>query len=108
MGDKGKYDRMDDVQTFVPHNVRRCLRNWINNGIIGGDFIMSVLKNDLLNSMVLADNMTRRHIPTIVNWIYKFAPGGCWGNEFRVEEWPDINRRNKKLEKIRIEEEPEA
>lgn len=81
------YGMMDDSFCYVPPHMRDSFKLWIENGINAGSFGMAVLTNDLKEAIGRADDINKEHLPSIVAWLYNYAPSDCWGSVENVENW---------------------
>lgn len=87
---KAMYDRMDDVETFIPTHIRDGIKMWIEKAVPSGSFVMSVASNDLSGAIGRADHVNKQYLPTIVSWFYNYAPTGCWGSQEKVDQWKGL------------------
>lgn len=75
------------ADTFVPPNLRAGLLSYIEDRQPTGDFLRSLLSDSLFECVLRADPVTVRHIPTVVRWVFNFAPAACWGSSAKVSAW---------------------
>lgn len=85
---------MEDEATFIPEHTRQSVIDWIDTGYIDvDDFLYCLIANDLKATFMVADNINRHHVRTIVTWFYQYAPSmpvACWGSPEAVgkyREW---------------------
>lgn len=71
----------------VPANLMPGLRRYLDEGIVPGDFLRSVLSNDLLGAVSHADPESLGALRPLVQFIWNEFPSGCWGTPKRVSEW---------------------
>lgn len=71
----------------IPDYMHEGLTNYIERGIRPGDFLFSVVTNDLRNAARHADDVNKHLLFDYVSFFYSFAPTGCWGNFDRVMNW---------------------
>lgn len=71
----------------VPEHTMKALQAWINKGHVPGDFVLSVLRNDLQGAAMRADAFNAPRLPAIINFLNMEAPSPCWGSPEKVEEW---------------------
>lgn len=88
--------------TFIPCHLRGPLQAHIERGAPVGSFLDAVLINDLKAAVFSADPITLRHLPTIVRWLWNFAPLQCHGNENHVRGWIDARQNDLRKERGRI------
>lgn len=75
---------------IVPHLPDRFvggIDRYLRHGIIPGDFLAQVLKNDLKESMAKADETSVLQLPGLVGWLYSYAPQPCWGSVEAIRDW---------------------
>lgn len=77
----------EELWEKVPEHTRGSLSRYIEQGIPPGDFVHSVLCNDLKGACGRADDINRCTLFDIVAWLYNCAPGTCWGSEEKVDHW---------------------
>jgi hypothetical protein len=51
------------------------------------EFLLFVLNNDLRAAVLHADDENFRALPYIVQWLYNYAPAGCWGSPAKYDAW---------------------
>lgn len=78
-------DRTDPA--LVPPDVKRAIDNYANLRRRPGDFVLSVLKNNLTEAVGRADFTSLRVIAAIVSYCYNDIPAPCWGSPDIVEAW---------------------
>ena len=61
-------------------------------GIPTGDFLYSVLTNDLYGSFMRADGFNGPALKSICGIIYSCTPSGCHGTSQRITEWVEARR----------------
>ena len=71
----------------IPHGMRDSLERYVNGRIKPGDFLQAVIKNDLKESVLLADYENMANLPAYVNYFYNHAPSICWGSAKKMEAW---------------------
>lgn len=71
----------------IPEYMREGLALYVEQGVRPGDFLWSVLVNDLRGACRHADNGNQRLIFDYVAWLYSFAPHDCWGSPDRAIAW---------------------
>jgi hypothetical protein len=77
---------------YIPGRMMGGLRRYVEHGIIPGDFLEAVLRNDLRGACERADEENRVNLPAYVGWLYNEAPGGCWGSSAKVDAWVEQKR----------------
>ena len=69
-------------------------KRWIEDGILPGDFLQAVIRNDLTEACARADQYNIILLPEIVAWWYGEAPAASWGSPGRVKEWKKFGGQN--------------
>ena len=90
----------DDESLNIPKRTKRALDKWACWAEPNGDFIMAVLRNDLMRAISRADLENQKAIVDIVKYVYNRLPSQCWGSEEAVESWeglemPEQDKENK-------------
>ncbi len=83
----------------IPDYMREGLRQWVMFGRTPGHFLTAVLKNDLREACVRADDTNVALLLTYVRFLYNEVPGTCWGSKDHVTSW----LRNVDIEIVREE-----
>lgn len=81
---------MDDYKEYVtslPLHMRDAVLLYIEHGYMPGSFLTALLSNDLKETFARADDVNQRAVRDYVQYLYSFAPGGCWGSPERVQAW---------------------
>lgn len=63
---------------------------YINHHIPPGDFLRSVICNNLSAAITYADNINIHLLPEYVNYFYNNAPSSCWGSVEKYSAWLKI------------------
>ena len=71
----------------LPSHMQEGARDYVENGVPGGDFLHYVFCNDLVHSFGKADNTNLRRMFDWASFLYNEAPMECWGSEEKVEAW---------------------
>lgn len=78
----------------IPNLTKNALSLYIEEGIMPGSFLYSVLTNNLFDAVGSADTDNIVELPNIVKFIYNEVPSAAWGSKDKVKTWA-----NYKLEK---------
>ena len=79
------------------------LRLYFERGIMPGDFMSALLRNDLMGACGRADAMNSRHIYEWAVWLYNHAPGGSYGSDANVKAWVKmVNEKRKHREQFDV------
>jgi len=71
----------------LPEHMRESARRYVQEGVIPGDFLQAVLRNDLVRSFSNADDINIMHIRDWAHWLYNEAPSHCWGSHEALKYW---------------------
>ena len=71
----------------IPDNMMAGIRRYIERRIIPGDFLQSIICNDLGKACGYADEDNLWIIPVYVNYFYNHAPTSCWGSKQKMIAW---------------------
>lgn len=72
---------------LIPESTLETIDNYVTYGYEPGDFVRSVLANDLMQAMGAADIYNRRAIFEICSYIYAYCPSGCHGSYETVQHY---------------------
>jgi hypothetical protein len=81
---------MFDTSNYVDvvrEDVLRDLVNYGKSGVPVGDFLRSVLTNNLTLTICRADESNIKQIKEIVMFVNNELPSGCWGSLDKYESW---------------------
>ncbi len=76
-----------EMWDWIPDHMWDGMREWIENGVPQGDFLMAVLSNDLKEACGRADNINQRRLFQYCQFLYNAAPSACWGSPEQVAWW---------------------
>ena len=71
----------------IPEHTQAIIKRYIEDGRDPGDFIYSVMSNNLFSAVGCADRMNSAALRDIVMWTYNRAPQACYGSEAKVMKW---------------------
>lgn len=71
----------------LPESAKGTMQRYIEHGIEPGSFLMAVLSNDLRGACERADSQNKHLLFEYVQWLYNYAPQGCWGDRATVSTW---------------------
>lgn len=77
-GEPVQYDRLQI-------NFRPGMERYIEERIRPGGFLAAVLRNDLMDAAVRADETV--DLRALVKWLYNHAPPDCYGSPEKFEAW---------------------
>lgn len=87
-----RYDRDDDPTCFLPEHLQDGVQRYIEQGIYPGDFLTSVITNNLKEAVGHADHVSAAALGPIVRWFFNEAPGACWGGKATAKAWADASQ----------------
>jgi len=76
-----------ETKYYIPERMVESIELYVNHGILPGDFLGSVICNNLKNSVANADEENMKNIPAYVYYFYNYAPNGCWGSYEKMINW---------------------
>ena len=71
---------------MIRKDIKEALDDYASKGHLPGDFLKSVLRNDLKEAHARADDYNRETLNEIVSYIYNYLPSTCWGSEEKVND----------------------
>jgi len=78
--DKINYD-------MLPDYMRRGARLYVEDGVIPGDFLTYIFKNDFVHAACHADDVNKYLLFTYAGFLYNEVPSGCWGSKTKMLKW---------------------
>ena len=80
------------MQELVPEHMRLGFLFYIAYGTGMGGFGSALLSNDLMGAYAKGDEMNIRCMKDWVNFLYNYAPSGCYGSKENYTEWEGMLR----------------
>lgn len=80
--------------TSIPDHMREGLERYVDDGIPGGSFLMSVLENDFLGVITKADSINKVFFYKWAMVLANEIPVMCWGSRERVDSWIELGGEN--------------
>ena len=71
----------------IPGYMHAAIALYIDRGVIPGDFLQSVICNDLKSACFYADDENMWLFSVYIAFFYNEAPAPCWGNKKKMQEW---------------------
>ena len=71
----------------LPARMIPGLIRYIEDGILPGDFLQAILRNDLKEACAHADDENQGLIFQYVFALHNYAPSACWGSPAHVADW---------------------
>ncbi len=88
-------ERLAAIESFnLAPAVIDGLINYVDLGIPPGDFLYSMLTNNLRQAVAHADDFNRTRIAEYVTVLYNYIPAQAWGSEENVREWMKMRQDN--------------
>jgi len=84
------YDAL--IECKVPEHDWNGLIRYVEDGYLPGGFLTAVLENDLMGALGHADIINQRALPAIGQWLYNYAPAGCYGSKEAVQRYCERKR----------------
>ena len=75
------------LREAIPDRLWHGLKQYVEEGVPTGSFLYAVLSNNLRESFGRADDESRQALFAIVQLLYNYAPGDCWGSWALVDAW---------------------
>ena len=72
---------------YIPARMGGSIMRYIENGILPGDFLSAVIRNDLREACGRADDENMANLPAYVAYFYNEAPSPCWGSDKKMTAW---------------------
>jgi hypothetical protein len=72
---------------YIPERMMSGIKMYVEQGIRPGDFLVSIIQNNLKLAVMLADPENLRNIPAYVAYFHEKCPAACWGSEEKMVEW---------------------
>ena len=79
--------RFDGQYKNIPPGIQGGIKNYLQRRKRPGGFLSAVIRNDLREAFLRADNHSLRELKNIVLWFYWNAPAVSWGSSEAMEEW---------------------
>jgi hypothetical protein len=76
-----------DYARAIPARILGSINAYVRTGRPVGDFVYSVLTNNLKESLFLADPESLAALPVIVRYLYHRVPSSCWVSKENVASW---------------------
>jgi len=75
----------------VPDHLMSGIQLWVEHGLKPGTFLQAIFANDLFRAVQLASDESLKALKPLVNFIYQYLPGGCWGPD-ALKTWKGTKR----------------
>lgn len=74
----------------IPDRMMGGIERYVEHGVIPGDFLQSVICNNLKDAVGYADDENIDNLPAYIAYFYNAAPANCWGSNKRMLEWAKL------------------
>ena len=85
-------DKFTFRQFSIPERMRPAIEAYVLRGQIPGDFLRSIICNDLREACIKADDENLYNIPAYVAYFYQYTPSGCWGSKEKMIDWIEFKK----------------
>lgn len=85
--EQGGANQWRSCADLIPRHMREPFTDYVRNGQVKGDFLMAVLRNDFMGAAVRADDHNVLVLRAWAQFLYQYAPTGCFGSTAAVEQW---------------------
>lgn len=75
------------IYSVLPHHMQGQMEAYLEEGVPQGDFLRSVLCNDLREAASHADDINRYRLYDYVEFLASQAPIGSWGSPENYQRW---------------------
>jgi len=72
---------------YIPKRMMPEIKMYVEEGIIPGDFLQSVISNDLFGVLGKSDNENMCNLLAYVVYFFSETPSQCWGSREKMKEW---------------------
>jgi hypothetical protein len=79
---------MKDIDySMLPEHCRDGMRDYIERGVLPGNFLCSVICNDLVNAAARADFINQNRLRDYAIFLHASAPHNSWGSPEALRRW---------------------
>ncbi len=72
---------------ILPEHLRGGAQRYIEEGVMPGDFLIAVIRNNLRDAFACADATNAERMQDIVEFFYSEAPSESWGSPEHMRDW---------------------
>jgi len=87
-------NKFEGKYAAIPERVRGGIMRWVEEGVMPGQFLWAVIRNDLREAVWAADDENLPLIPLYVRWFYWHAPAACCGSVEKANQWRGLQAKN--------------
>jgi hypothetical protein len=82
----------EPLYDMLPASLREGIRRYLEEHILPGDFLQAVLKNDLREAALRADDDNRKWVADLALWLHLYAPDQSWGSPGQLRWWEMVGK----------------
>ncbi len=71
----------------LPQRYRGGMQRYFEHGIMPGEFLSCVLRNELYETYRVADDKSLEALSLVMTWLVTEPPAQAWGHPTRVQNW---------------------
>lgn len=83
-----RIEKFEYTNGLLPPHLIEGVERWIEHGITPGSFLRAVIRNDLSQAVLRADEISLEALPNIIRWFLNYAPEGSYGSDKVFSQWP--------------------
>lgn len=83
---------------YIPMRMMDGIFRWVNEGILPGDFLQAVIKNDLFGAVAGADDENQFNLLAYIHFFHNNTPGDCFGSSKKMLAWRKAHNKRKEKE----------
>jgi len=72
---------------YIPERMMSGIHNYVDHGVIPGDFLQAVICNNLKEAFRRVDDENFENMAAFVGYFYNEVPANCWGSREIMETW---------------------
>ena len=76
----------------IPERMHEGILNYVNHGILPGDFLKAIITNDLKEAVNRADDENLDLLVAYVSLFYNHTPFPCYGSKHKMDAWVIYHR----------------
>jgi len=85
-------DAKERIARLIPAHMVEGLVLYVEHGITPGDFLLAVLRNDLVEAAAHADEINKHLLFEYADVMWNYLPSTCWGSPALVRAWIEARR----------------
>lgn len=80
---------------YIPSRMMEGIKRYVDKGVVPGQFLQAIIKNDLNGAVAHADQENLQNIPAYVRFFYNNTPGPCSGSPAKMKAWVEKNEKER-------------